>query len=440
MSGGTELARIAQLDFDYHLGTYARKGVLFVKGAGMRLIDDEGREYLDFIAGIGSVNLGHAHPAVADAVDAQMRKLVQVSNLYYVEHRDELAERLVGLAGGGYKAFLCNSGTEAAEGAIKVARAWGSSTKGPKSTTIVAALRGFHGRTLGALAATGQPGKKAKFQPLPAGFTHVPFDDVAALEAAMTDDVCAIMLEPVQGEGGVYPASPGYLAKAAEIAHSHGALLILDEVQTGFYRTGPAFAYETDGAKPDVMCLAKSLANGLPAGAVLVADSVAGVMEPGDHGSTFGGGPVIAAAALATIDALQAADLGTNAELVGAHSRRALSGLGSRHPGLVAEVRGRGLMNAVEFTAPIAALVAQHGLDRGLVLNNTSAYTLRFLPPLVCDTAAVDMLVGKLDTILEEPEVAAAVQAHFGSAEARAAAGMRAANTIQHAPGEGMDL
>lgn len=432
--------KVAALDLDYHLGTYARKPVLFVEGHGMRLTDDTGKEYLDFVAAIGAVNLGHAHPAVADAVDAQMRKLVAVSNLYYVEQRDELAEKLVRLAGGGYKAFLCNSGTEAAEAAIKIARAWGSATKGPKGTTIVAAQRGFHGRTLGALAATGQPGKKAKFEPLPAGFVHVPFDDIAALEAAMTEDVCAVMLEPVQGEGGVYPASPGYLAKVAELVTRHGALLVLDEVQTGFYRTGPALACEADGVRPDVICLAKALANGLPAGAALVGDRVAPVIERGDHGSTFGGGPVIAAAAIATIDALAAEDLGDNAHRVGDHLRRALSGLGARHSGLVAEVRGRGLMNAIEFTAPVAEVVADRALQSGLVINAIGPRILRFLPPLVVDREAVDTLVARLDALLNEPEVVSAAEAHFGSAAAEIAADVKSATVISHEPGEGVDL
>ena len=407
MSGGKEFMQVAGLDLDYHLGTYARRPVLFVKGEGMRLTDDAGKEYLDFVAGIGSVNLGHAHPAVTAAVAAQMGKLVQVSNLYYVENRDELAAKLVQLAGGGYKAFLCNSGTEAVEGAIKVARAWGRAAKGPGATRIVAAARSFHGRTLGALAATGQAAKQAKFGPLPAGFDHVRFDDVEALEAAMGPDVCAVLLEPVQGEGGVYPASPGYLERAAELAAAHNALLVLDEVQTGFWRTGPAFAASADGVKPDVMTLAKALANGLPAGAVLVSDRVAPVMSPGDHGSTFGGGPVVAAAALATIKAMEELELGDNSFRIGEHLRRGLTGLSARHTGLVKEVRGRGLMNAIEFNAPLAPVLVEHGLAAGLVLNATGPATLRFLPPLVCDAAAVDLLMARLDGFLSDPTILA---------------------------------
>jgi acetylornithine/N-succinyldiaminopimelate aminotransferase len=405
MSGGAEFDRIVSLDAAYHLGTYARKPVLFVRGRGMVLVDDAGAEYDDFVAGIGSVNLGHAHPAVADAVAEQMTRLVQVSNLYHVEHRAELCERLVGLMGGGYKAFLCNSGTEAAEGAIKVSRAWGKAARGDHATTIVAALRGFHGRTMGALAATGQPGKKEKFEPLPTGFVHVPFNDVAALQAAVGDDTCAVMLEPVQGEGGVYPADPGYLARAAEVAHAHDALLVLDEVQCGLWRTGLPFAHQADGVKPDIVMVAKALANGLPAGAVLVSDEVAGVMEPGDHGSTFGGGPVIAAAALATLRALEVDALGAQALRVGEYLRTGLAAMSDAHPGAIAEVRGRGQMNAVEFSAPIAGIVAERGLASGFVLNAIGTHILRFLPPLLCDTAEVDRLIGTLGILLADTAV-----------------------------------
>jgi predicted acetylornithine/succinylornithine family transaminase len=405
MSDGSEFDRIVALDSAYHLGTYARKPVLFVRGRGMVLVDDTGAEYDDFVAGIGSVNLGHAHPAVAEAVAEQMSRLVQVSNLYQVEHRAELCERLVGLLGGGYKAFLCNSGTEAAEGAIKVARAWGKAAKGSAAVKVVTAERGFHGRTMGALAATGQPGKKEKFEPLPAGFVHVAFDDVAALEAAVGDDTCAVMLEPVQGEGGVYPASHGYLARAAEIAHTHGALLVLDEVQCGLWRTGPAFAHQADGVTPDIVMVAKALANGLPAGAVLVSDEVAVVMEPGDHGSTFGGGPVIAAAALATLRALEADALGAQATRVGEYLRSGLRAISDAYPGAIAEVRGRGQMNAVEFRAPVAGILAERGLASGFVLNAIGTHILRFLPPLLCDTAEVDRLIGTLDVLLADTEV-----------------------------------
>jgi acetylornithine/N-succinyldiaminopimelate aminotransferase len=213
------------------------------------------------------------------------------------------------------------------------------------------------------------------------------------------------MLEPVQGEGGVYPAEPGYLARAAEIAHAHGALLVLDEVQSGLWRTGLPFAHQADGVKPDIVMVAKALANGLPAGAVLVADEVAGVMEPGDHGSTFGGGPVVAAAALATLRALEVDALGVQAERIGEYLRSGLRAIADAHPAAIAEVRGRGQMNAVEFEAPIAGILAERGLASGFVLNAIGTHILRFLPPLLCDTEEVDRLVGTLDILLADTEI-----------------------------------
>jgi len=257
------------LDAEFHMRTYARKPVMFVRGEGMRLFDDDGREYLDFVSGIGAVNLGHSHPAVVEAVREQIGRLTHVSNLYHVEHRDELCRDLVTLFGGDARVFLCNSGAEANEGAIKLARKWGRERRGAACHHIVTAERSFHGRTLATLAATGQPSKQATFAPLPAGFSHVPLNDLEALAEAVTEHTCAVLLEPVQGEGGVYPCDPGYLAAVRALCDERDVLLVLDEVQTGLWRTGPAFAWQVYGVRPDVMCLAKSLANGLPAGAVL---------------------------------------------------------------------------------------------------------------------------------------------------------------------------
>ena len=416
---GEQFQRTVGLDAEYTLQTYGRKPVLFTRGEGIRLWDDDGREYLDFVAGIGSVNLGHAHPGVADAVDAQMRRLVQVSNLFYTELRAELAQRLSDLLGGGYRAFLCNSGTEAAEGAIKVARAWGKAHKGPGASVIITANRSFHGRTLGALAATGQPGKKEKFEPLPPGFVHVDFGDIDALAAVLGRTVCAVMLEPVQGEGGVYPAPAGYLAAVQDLCRERGVLLVLDEVQSGLWRTGLAFAHQADGVRPDIVMVAKALANGLPAGAVLIDDEVAPVMEPGDHGATFGGGPVIAAAALATLEALEALGGRDTVARTGSYLRERRTSLGASRPGLVSDVRGRGFMSAVEFSAPVAGLVADRALASGVVLNAIGTHILRFLPPLVCTSDDVDVLVGVLEGALADPAVAAAVETAANEAESQ---------------------
>jgi len=389
------------LDEQFHMHTYARKPVMFVKGEGMRLYDDDGREYLDFVSGIGVINLGHSHPATISAACEQMTKLTHVTNLFQVEHRAELASDLVALWGGGAKVFFCNSGTEATEGAIKLARKWASEHKGPHARTIVTAWHSFHGRTLAALAATGQPSKQDAFKPLPPGFTHVELNDIAALDEAVDENVCAVMLEPVQGEGGVHPCTPEYLAAVRALCDERGVLLIFDEVQCGLYRTGYAFAHQGLGVKPDIMTLAKALANGLPIGAILATDAVASSFAPGDHGSTFAGGPAVCAAARATLAALAEEDLGAHALRTGAYFRESLARL-SASTGAIAEIRGAGLMLAVDLIEPQAAAVAADALDAGIVLNNIGTHTIRFLPPLVCTTAEIDTLCGHLHTILSK--------------------------------------
>jgi acetylornithine/N-succinyldiaminopimelate aminotransferase len=392
---GQLLEQAMALDAEFHMRTYARKPVMFVRGDGMRLYDDDGREYLDFVAGIGAVNLGHSHPAVVQAVREQVGRLTHVSNLFYVEHRDELARDLAGLFGGPARAFFCNSGAEAVEGAIKLARKWGTARRGHACHDIVTAQRSFHGRTLATLAATGQPSKQEAFAPLPRGFSHVPLNDIAAMEAAVGEGTCAVLLEPVQGEGGVYPCDPGYLAAVRALCDERDVLLVLDEVQTGLMRTGSMFAWQLYGVKPDVMCLAKSLANGLPVGAVVAAAQVADAFSPGDHGSTFGGGPVVCAAARACLGALQDERLGENAVESGEYLRARLRSFAS-DTGAVADVRGAGLMNALELTDPIAADVAVSALARGVVLNNIGAHILRILPPLVCGRPEIDTLLATL--------------------------------------------
>ena len=388
------------LDARCVMQTYARKPVMFVRGEGMRLFDDDGREYLDFVSGIGAVNLGHAHPAVTAALAEQAAKLVHVSNLFYVEHRAELAEEVTTLLGGGWKLFFANSGTEAVEGAIKLARKWAGIHK-PGAFKVVTLERSFHGRTLAALAATGQASKQEAFAPMPEGFVHVPANDVAALDAALDDTVAAVLLEVVQGEGGVWPLSAEYLAAARELTIERGCLLMLDEVQTGFFRTGPAFAHQAFGIDPDVITIAKALGNGLPIGGILATDTVAAALVPGDHGSTFGGGPAICAAARATLAALIAEELGANAVAAGAYLQAGLESL-AEQSGAITDVRGAGLMVGVSLAEPIAADIATIALDRGIVLNNIGTNILRFLPPLVCGMPEIDTLLSTLSDILGE--------------------------------------
>ena len=350
------------------LDTYARQDVTFVRGEGSWLIDADGRRYLDLLAGIAVVGLGHCHPAPLAAASAQLAELWHVSNLYRTEPMQGLATRLSDRFGGA-RAFFCNSGAESIEAGLK----WARKTTG--KTGIVALENSFHGRTFGALSVTGQPDKQAPFAPLVPGVRFARIDDTASLVDAVDGDTAAILLEPIQGEGGVHPASRAFLATARELADSHGALLVFDEIQTGVGRTGTFFAWEQLGTKPDALCLAKGLANGLPIGAFLVADDAPAGFEPGDHGSTFGGNPVPCAAACAVLDQLTD-DLLTSVGRKGAALARALSAL----PG-VGAARGRGLLLGAELDRPAADVVAAC-LERGLVVGSAGPSVLRLTPPL----------------------------------------------------------
>ncbi|MGH2754020.1 MAG: acetylornithine transaminase [Actinomycetota bacterium] len=355
--------------------TYLRQPVEFVSGRGATLVDSQGREYIDMVAGIAVVGIGHAHPRVAAAIADQAAELIHVSNLYATRPGAELAERLYGLTG--MLSFFCNSGAEAIECAIKLARKWGRIHKPDVVPRIVCAEGGFHGRTLGALTATGQSSKKTAFEPLPAGFMHVPFGDEAALADAMGSDVVAVLLEPIQGESGVIVPPATYLERARELCDRGGALLMLDEIQTGLGRTGSWFAHEHSGIAPDVMCLAKALASGLPMGACLAREDVSSAFAVGDHGSTFGGGPVVSAAALATLDVIEAEGLVERAEVNGKH----LIALLASEFGDDA-VRGKGLLIGVGLDVPVARDVARAALDRGVLVNDPLPDVLRFVPPL----------------------------------------------------------
>lgn len=403
------LLKEQQLDATYLMQSYKRKPVEFVRGEGIRLYDADGKEYLDFLAGVGAVSVGHSNPQVLRALQAQAAKLIHVSNYFYVEGRGELAEKISNLLNTNrpasqaspWRSFFANSGAEAVEGAIKIARKYGSQHL-EGADTIVCARRSFHGRTLGTLAATGQASKKDTFAPLPLGFIHVDLNDIQALKDVLHQGVggkaiCAVLLECIQGEGGVYPCTEEYLQAARELTRERGILLMLDEVQTGFYRTGTPFAFQQYGIVPDVVALAKGLGGGVPIGAVAARGVAADVFEAGDHGSTFGGNPLAVAAANAVQDELAAMNAGAHVTEVGAYLQAQLATL----PG-VAQVRGKGLMVGLEFAAPIAEQIVAAGLENGLVLNSIGHYILRFIPPLVCTKADVNILVEKLQRILEQ--------------------------------------
>jgi acetylornithine/N-succinyldiaminopimelate aminotransferase len=375
------------------MSNYRRQPVAFVRGRGASLFDTDGREYLDCMAGISMTNIGHSHPDVVRAITEQAARLVNVSNLYYTEPMIELAEWIRDHALGG-RVYFCNSGAESVEAALKLARKHG----GPGRPEVVALTDGFHGRTYGALSLTGQPGKQQAFRPLVPGVVHVDRDDPDGLAAAVGPRTCAIFLEVIQGEIGVLPVSQRMLELARELADRHGALLVFDEIQTGLSRTGTLFAYQGVGVEPDVMCLAKSLGAGVPIGAITARPGIDRTFQPGDHGSTFAGGPLACAAGLASCRALADPALLAHVREAGG---RLLGGLrGLVESGLAVEARGRGLMCAIDLPRAVAADVVDAMLVEGYLINNTTDRTLRFLPPLVVEGARLDGLVAALRRVL----------------------------------------
>jgi acetylornithine aminotransferase len=394
------------------LPTYAAPVLTLVRGEGATVWDDQGRPYVDLVAGIAVNALGHAHPAVVEAVSRQVATLGHTSNLAATEPSLRLAERLLGLAGraGEGRVFFGNSGAEANEAAFKLARRTGR-------RSVVSAEGGFHGRTMGALALTGQPAKRAPFEPLPDGVTFVPYADAAALTAAVGPHTAAVVLEPVQGEAGVVVPPAGYLRAARDVTRRHGSLLVLDEVQTGIGRTGAWFAHQHEaGSDPDVVTLAKGLGGGLPIGALLAFGDAAELLQPGQHGSTFGGNPVCCAAALAVLDTIESEDLLTRATVLGERLRAGIVGAG--HP-LVAGVRGIGLMLAVELAQPVAAPVEAAARDAGFLVNAVGPATIRLVPPLVLTDAQADAFVGALPGVLDAAQAASTVPATAPTREDR---------------------
>jgi predicted acetylornithine/succinylornithine family transaminase len=390
--------RIRALDAEHGMQTYGRLPVAFVRGEGVHLWDSEGKEYLDFLGGLAVTSLGHSHPAVADALADQARTLLHVSNLYFNEWQPQVAARLDALHGGGGKVFFSNSGAEANECAIKLARRYGQANGGPDRFHVLSAWGSFHGRTLTTLAATGQPQKQETFQPLPVGFRQVVFADLDAMAAAMDERVCAVMLEPVQGEGGVQPSPPGYLEGVRALCDEREALLIVDEVQTGLGRTGRWFGYQhADDVRPDIVTMAKALGNGVPIGACWARTEVAEAFRPGDHATTFGGQPLQARAALTVLDVMQEVDAPGRAARAGEILTKALLDVAG-----VADVRGVGLLIAAELDQGIeAGPIANACLEAGLVVNAVTPTALRFAPSLLVTddeiAAAVTILTQVLD-------------------------------------------
>lgn len=372
--------------------TYAAPTVQFVRGSGCRLWDRDGKEYLDFLAGIAVCGLGHAHPEVADAVAEQARTLVHVSNLYGTIPGAEVAITLDRLLGGGGQVFFSNSGAEANECAIKLARKWG----GHGRYQVISAFGSFHGRTLATLHATGQPQKWEAFQPLPEGFRHVVWNDLDALEAAIDPSVAAVLLEPVQGEGGVNPATAEYFEGVRRLCDERGLLFMVDEVQTGLGRTGEWFGFQHFGVEPDVVTMAKALGNGMPIGACWARREVAAVFEPGDHATTYGGQPLAASAARATLAIMERDNIPQRAEHAGSRLRKLLLEI----PGVV-EVRGLGLLLAAQLADGIdARAVAAAALDAGLIVNAVSPSALRLAPPMLVSDDELLEAIGILTTVL----------------------------------------
>jgi acetylornithine/N-succinyldiaminopimelate aminotransferase len=378
-----KLAELQELEARWVMQTYARMPVEFVRGEGARLWDSDGKEYLDFLAGISVCSVGHCHPAVVEAVREQVGTLTHTSNLYLTEGGVRLAQRLAASSLDG-RTFLCNSGTEANECAIKLVRKHAHG-RGIAEPEIVVLEGAFHGRTMASLSATPGLARNESFSPYLPGFRPVPRADPDALRAAVGENTAAIMLEPIQGETGVHPVPDEVIVAAREACDTAGALLFFDEIQTGMGRTGSLWAYEQLPARPDVMTSAKALGGGLPVGACVTSPKTADVLEPGDHGSTFAGGPLVSAAALAAFDVLDDLELLRRVRDLGGRLRRGLEGIDA-----VGEVRGRGLMVGARLDGLDAKDVAARALDEGLVVNPIGSDTLRFLPPLVIGDAEVD--------------------------------------------------
>ncbi len=390
------MSKWQEMESKYFMHTVNRVPVTLVKGEGARVWDDNGREYLEFVAGWAVNSLGHCHPVVAEALAEQAHTLIQVSNQFYTVPQLQLAEILVENSCLD-KVFISNSGAEANEGAVKLARRYGKHhLKG--AYEVISAIGSFHGRTLGMVAASGQAKHQEPYLPLPVGFVNVEYNSVAAIKAATTDKTCAVILEPLQGEGGVNLPDDDYLKEVKEWCEQKGILLILDEIQTGAGRLGTLFAYEQYGVEPDIMTLAKGMGSGVPIGTIMVKDS-ANVFAPGEHGSTYGGNPLVCAAAYATLKYIIDNNVVDNVRKVGQYFTGRLEELKNKYS-FITDVRGRGLLLAIEFDREIAADVLNSCLENSLLLNRVKPNALRFMPPLIIGNGEVDEAMNILDKVM----------------------------------------
>ncbi len=380
--------------------TYARYPLVLTKGQGTRLFDDQGREYLDLLAGIAVCGLGHCHPEISEVMKEQSRRLVHVSNLFYQEEQLQLAERLLTTCHL-QKVFFCNSGAEANEAAIKLARRYMQKIRGQNAFEVITIDGSFHGRTLATLTATGQKKVKEGFEPLPAGFMSVPYDDIHALKESLTEKTAAVMVEIIQGEGGIRPLSTEYLIELQRLCREKEIIFIIDEVQTGMARTGRMWSFQHVGLKPDVVTIAKSLANGLPMGAMMVSAELSQGFGPGSHATTFGGGPLISAVASKVLEIIDRDNLCQRAGDLGEYSRIMLSEMQEKFPEMIAEVRGRGLMLGIEFKFPAKSIWSSL-FQRGYICNLTQESVIRLLPPLIIKKEEIKDFCLALENVLTE--------------------------------------
>ncbi|GMT46758.1 MAG: acetylornithine aminotransferase [bacterium] len=394
-----DIKRLLEDSSKYLMNTYNRYPLILRKGRGTKVYSIDGKEYLDFAGGIAVNILGHCHPRVVVAIQKQAQRLLHVSNLYHIEPQIKLARLLVENSFAD-KVFFCNSGAEANEGAIKLARKYAKEHYGEERFEIITALNSFHGRTLATLTATGQEKFHKGFEPLVPGFKHVPFNDLEALTETINDNTCAIMLEPIQGEGGVVVPSPYYLKEIRRICDAKGILLILDEVQTGMGRTGKLFAYEHFGMKPDIMSIAKGLGGGVPIGALLAREEVAEAFVPGSHASTFGGNPLTTQAAIATIETiLEDGILLEECQRLGKYFIRRLTTLKDTFSSIIVEIRGLGLMIGMQLTRDCVPIV-KACMEKGVLVNCTANNTLRFTPPLIVTEKEIDTVTDIVEDVL----------------------------------------